>query len=175
MEIAIGAALGIWFLLSVISQFDHTVVDRMRRHDCFGLIPIWTFFAPNPGQTDYHLIYRDKVRDEQGSWTEVPMVHTRTMWHFLWNPHKRVNKVSSDVVSGIAGVVAHHQELGTPAERIREALVLSLPYLILLSLVTRQDKRGESALSRQFAVAETYGFTKARGPAVLLCSLFHTV
>src|SRR5690348_12432463 len=52
-----------WFILSILNQFGFAWFDKITRHDHFSLLPLWTFFAPNPGQSDYHLIYRDRKTD----------------------------------------------------------------------------------------------------------------
>jgi hypothetical protein len=59
------AAFFAWFSLSVLHQV-RLFSSKMGRFDPLGLLPRWTFFAPNPGIYDYHIVYRE-VNDGDGS------------------------------------------------------------------------------------------------------------
>lgn len=46
---------------TIANQFHSWCPDWLKAADVFGLIPVWTFFAPNPGMTDYYLLYQDRL------------------------------------------------------------------------------------------------------------------
>src|ERR1051326_1455357 len=88
------AVLVIWFILSVLNQLKWKWFELIRQFDYFSLLPFWTFFAPNPGQTDYHLTFRDKLADGlMTEWKEIEIGAPRYWYCFIWNPEKRSKKV----------------------------------------------------------------------------------
>ena len=157
-----------WFVLSVLNQFGFAWFDKITRHDHFALLPLWTFFAPNPGQSDYHLIYRDRNTDGSVTeWRELEMTETRKPFGFVWNPEKRGKKVLSDVVYSIAGSIPGANESD-------HVIMLSIPYLILLNVVSHVDAE-DHATYRQFVLVETFGFNPTSEPRVVLRSDFHLI
>lgn len=166
-EAAIVALFSAYFVVSVLGQFDLKTFDNWRYYDVFALVPIWTFFAPSPGQSDYHLIYRDQLPDGTlTDWTEVAITERRNKASFLWNPEKRTKKVLSDVVAMAMGYVRDGEGLG------RE-FILTFPYLVLLNAVCGLPASGEGA-RRQFLVVETFGFQRqASSMRLLITSELH--
>ena len=163
------ALFGTYFVLSVIGQFEIKLNYYIRGFDPFALLPIWTFFAPNPGQTDYHLLYRDKLSD--GTVTElreIEVTETRRWISFLWNPEKHSKKVLSDVVAMAVDSLPSDRPVG------RE-LMLTLPYLLLLNVVCHQggDGGARAGARRQFLVVETFGIDRIAPLRVLIQSEFH--
>src|SRR5580704_14833532 len=84
----------VWCLLSILNQLPLAMNERVRRLDIFHLVPRWTFLAPNPGISDYHLVYR--VRRHAGdrdAWQEIHWTIDRTWFSCVWNPTKRRRKL----------------------------------------------------------------------------------
>jgi hypothetical protein len=163
-----------WTLLSILNQFeqlDFPFVRFLRALDIFNLLPLWTFFAPNPGQSDYHLIYRDRYQNDNISeWAQIALSESRRWYSFFWNPHKRSKKVLSDIASSlIASLPAYNDSL--------EGLMFTTPYLILLNVVSHQPPVNPLGLTgrveRQFLLLETFGFEPQSEPRCLLRSKFH--
>ena len=78
--------VGIAQIPSKLSSFIHEI-------DYFSLIPSWTFFAPEPGVTDYHLLTRIKLKS--GDFTPLVVESTankKTINNAIWNPKKRKQK-----------------------------------------------------------------------------------
>ena len=94
-----------------------------------GLIPIWTFFAPNPGMTDYYLLYRDRLPDGSlDNWRKVDLKKSENGLRLaLWNPTKRKHKALTDMVSALTRVANH---------RAIEALIVTVPYILILNFIT---------------------------------------
>jgi hypothetical protein len=175
-DIIVAFVLAIWFLLSIVGQFQVKSVELIRKYDLLRLIPMWTFFAPNPGHTDYHLLYRDKSIDDSiiiTPWQEIPLTTRRGRLEFLWNPFKRETKVVSDAVHYLCNFIELHLELQTPIKAVRSAIMLSTPYFILLGIVTSRGKKTQHGKYRQFALAESFGFNSNQKPNLILCSAFH--
>lgn len=165
-ELVVAGFFLLWFALSVLNQFHLAWFEHVKKWDAFALLPIWTFFAPNPGQSDYHCVYRDRLADGSlDRWIEVDLCEPRTPVSFIWNPQKRTKKVLSDLVASLLN--------GTTAEdRDRPEIVFSLPYLLLLNVVSNLP-RDDRAQARQFVLVETFGFRPTAQPRLLLKSDFH--
>ena len=58
LAVAICVVLGLWFLASAIAQVRRPLPLRIRRHDWFGFLPRWNFFAPHPIVGDVMVDYR---------------------------------------------------------------------------------------------------------------------
>lgn len=165
---------GLWFTLSIPGQFESRLARRIRRKDIFGLIPTWTFFAPNPGTSDYHLIYRDFENEVLGAWKEIPFVFGRTWYNWLWNPLKRRSKVLSDCVSSIGRSIRDSDQ---DQAKIAAGLPLTVPYMLLLNSVIQKDDANIARsfdLLRQFAIVERRP-RQGKDIEVMVCSPFHTV
>src|SRR3954470_12564692 len=110
---AVALALGGWFVVAVLNQFRFRWFDRVRRRDRLYLLPAWTFFAPNPGRSDYHLVYRDRRRDGSlTDWREVPLGAPRRPYSCVWNPRKRARKALSDIVGIVVSAIRGNPRLG---------------------------------------------------------------
>ena len=167
-DILIALLLVGWFVLSILNQFGFEWFDKVRRHDHFSLLPLWTFFAPNPGQSDYHLIYRDRKTDGSVTeWREIDITERRKPYGFIWNPEKRSKKVLSDLVSSMLSSLPDIDQ----SDRI---VMLSIPYLILLNVVSHVDAEDQTTY-RQFVLVETFGFNPTNEPRVVLRSDFHLI
>lgn len=134
-------------------------VETIRR---LGLIPKWTFFAPDPATSDLQLLYRDLFTDGQCSqWRAVAdLSKPRPLSTMVWNPKKRLRKAIRDIVVSFP--------FGE-AETRPEMLKLSQPYLLVLSYVS-QLPRLPGPNATQFMIMEQTQATKAR---LVLCSEAH--
>jgi hypothetical protein len=142
---AVGV-LALWLVCSIILQFNPPWFSFIERYDSLMLLPRWTFFAPRPGMSDYHLLYRDYSEDGSPStWVEIPITEERKPFSWIWNPEKKSKKVLSDVVASLVQL--------RDIENI--ALVLSLPYLILLNVVVHHGEI-QAGVKRQFVLVEKF-------------------
>ena len=142
-------------------------MKKVAEYDRWLLLPQWTFFAPNPGCTDYRLLYRDLDEQKQPfEWREIPLVRRRSYWDGVWNPDKRRSKCLFDLTQT---VVIIRQEYDNPA-----ATMISIPYLALAHYVDREPAH-PGAKFRQFMVVQTHGIFTETGPEPLLRSEIHSV
>lgn len=165
--IFLAGVFAVWAVVSTAFQFDHPALRQLSYRDCFGLLPLWTFFAPSPGQTDYHLLYRDQHAD--GSITElreISLGEPRTGVSWVWNPDKRSRKVLADVVQMLLEI--------SPFQKRPTGLMLSTPYMLVLHAVMTEP-RGPEVAKRQFIIAQTRGFFRDGSPEILLRSPLHRV
>lgn len=125
MEIIVGAVLLFWLVLSAINQFSFAFFNKLvARYDHVMLMPRYTFFAPNPGSTDYRFLVRDyHGEDKPCPWQEIPIVRKRSLRDAFWNPDKRRSKGLFDLVQSLIMI---HREYEDPA-----VLMTSIPYIAL--------------------------------------------
>jgi hypothetical protein len=164
--VVVAVLLTIWFVLSVLGQFDSKIMRSIRSWDSFGLIPRWTFFAPRPGVTDYHLVYQTFVGDEPRPWREEVLADPRTLWGALWNPQKRNRKALVDSVRAFTRM-ARNLEPDTLWQ-----LQYTIPYIAVLSHLTELTK-SEPRTHLRFMILESNGYYAEREPHLLFTSLVH--
>jgi hypothetical protein len=155
-----------WFLISALSQLKIPRISRLKTHDIFSLIPNWTFFAPRPGTSDYHLLFRDvNCEGESCKWQEIPLAERRTLWGALWNPQKRKTKTLSDIVRGLVTIAQ---------DRSIKDYSLTLPYLVILNYISFLP-RSLPCKETQFMILKSDGFFSEHEPQFLFLSNQHQV
>jgi hypothetical protein len=156
--------LAAWFLVSALAQLNVPRVAALKAYDFFSLIPNWSFFAPRPGTSDYHLLFRDLTSSgEPGKWKEIPLADERTLWGAIWNPTKRRTKTLSDVVRGLLRI-AQDSSL--------KDYSLTLPYLAILNYIS-SIPRSDSPCQTQFMILKSDGFFSDKDPEFLFMSNIH--
>ena len=179
MQALVVAILVVWVVVTVANQrpASRRLVRRITNLDICGLVPIWTFFAPNPGDTDVHLLFRDRDQDGRVTcWREVKLTGRRWILH-LWSPQRRINKAIVDVAFDLARPDELNED-AKPApdgpKLVNKQRVLSFPYLLVLNYVS--SLTGDfGAVERQFVIARTPGMRGRSAPDVRLVSAFHRV
>jgi hypothetical protein len=155
-----------WFALSVLNQYRRGKwIEYAKRYDILALIPTWTFFAPSPGRTDYHLLYRDFAANGNLSlWRDVEL-KPYSQLRFVWNPDRRISKAVTDQIPSIVSPIRE----GDAYDRVR---MLEVPYIMILTFVSTipQDFL---AYRRQFLIAQTNGPEYERDPQILFVSPLH--
>lgn len=169
LSVLVVTILAGWLIVSILAQHKRTrrFVSIIVSRDICSLVPVWTFFAPNPGRTDLYLLYRDAAADgETTSWKEIVLGGERTLFT-LWNPLRRIRKAIIDLAPDLTRDVNYR-----PHEPVTKQKVLGFPYLLLLNYVCLQPADFR-AKTRQFAVARTNGFGTEDQPEVVFLSAFH--
>ena len=183
MRLGDVAALGffsIWLALSIPHQFDSGLGRWVRRLNFGGLVPIWTFFAPKPGTSDYHIIIRDGSSGCPGEWVELEWCHQRRILDAIWHPDRQRTKVIVDCINGIAMQLKEMRATRSMrSEAVTEGilsapyLAISAPYLVLLNVVMSAPLQCANATARQFAILEVKPGQVSDRPKVILCSPAH--
>jgi hypothetical protein len=167
--VVVSVVLGLWFFLSVAVQMSPALLNRVRKFDYAYLIPRWNFFAPIPGDRDFHLLYRDKLQnDSLGSWVEVVPPEPAHPLNFLWNPAKRYNKALVDICQRLAVEVEAIKTDG----RDPQYVTVTVPYLLILNHVT-QISSNENVRGRQFLLMTSGGTDQTYRPHPIFLSSVH--
>ena len=169
-----------WLLISALCQIQ-SISEWFSPYDPIGLIPRWTFFAPNPGTHDHHIVYRPCDREidvsTQQDWLDqkdsisdwkqiIAASETGHVLLFFWNPNRRISKTISDAVGNINRIAAKFPEM----EKYSYVLV---EYLIILNFIqTNVTSPGKKV---QWAIVRTQGFSRQTAPTIVFISRFHIV
>jgi hypothetical protein len=164
--IVLAALLVLWWIVSAGNQVRSGAwMWRIRRHVPLGLIPLWTFFAPNPARADPRVVWREEF---DGAWEGVRELHfgfgaMGIRW--LFNPQLILNKSISDLVRSL---------LTLDSDDEGRSLLLSPAYITLLRMVMQQPRRpGCSGI--QFAVVRTSGGGATRQTETVFLSEVHSM
>lgn len=159
----LAAGFGGWLAATVACQFNSRLARALRRRDPLLVIPQWTFFAPEPAVTDYHVLYRDEYSDGTHSgWMEL-VLDPKPACRAVWNVHKRRSKALFDLVQGLLTLLADDP---------RAEVKYTVGYVLLLQAVSREP-RGREPARTQFVVVESSGYTPSGPPRVVLRSEPH--
>lgn len=168
VHIAIISFFSVWLVATVINQFNYNWVRVLREIDIFHILPRWTFFAPNPGTSDYHILFRQMDDDNNISeFHEVPVYGKKKFFTFLWNPQKRAKKSLIDLSVDMKRLVS--------INRLNpENIKLSFNYIAFLNFYNNEVLNPNTKYI-QFAVMVTTGYIEYEDPYLLICSEFHHV
>lgn len=155
--IAVGAFLTLWFAASVVHQAPPDWWMRLKRFGHFSLVPRWTFFAPQPGRYDEHLLYRDIADGVSGPWLEVDSGDFRPAGRCLFNPTRFRQKALFDLVNRLRAGRNEFARFGLDDR----SLQLSSGYVALLAWVAGHPAPVRPC-HRQFAIARTTGHGAGR-------------
>ncbi len=120
MRLLCIGGLGLWLVLTIANQFNFRWMRWVRAIDFMLLLPRWTFFAPDPGLSDFHLSYRTIAADGTVSdWEEIDLIAQRTLRAAVWHPEKRVTKAVIEAVAFLAPLSRNDPDLvpGSPPYR----------------------------------------------------------
>jgi hypothetical protein len=166
VHVIVVAIFVVWLVATTIQQFPTRWGRAMRRRNVLSLVPQWTFFAPNPGRADMHVLFRDRLADGSFTgWIELHTSENRRLRSALWNPEKRAKKAVHDAIQSLGSSVSRDQP--TAPE-----LMLTRPYLMLLTLVCSMNAAAD-ATHRQFVVVATADTDPDATPQLQLRSAVH--
>lgn len=157
-----------WFILAVICQFHRFRIGRFfKRHDYCAVLPIWTFFAPDPASQDFTLLYRDKGQDgELTPWNVFAYRRPPAAVRWIWNPDKRRAKVIHDLAT--VWLIA------VDSDPSNQSFMLSVPYLCLLHQVSVAP-RSMPAVATQIAIASVHSQRGDKPAEIFAMSQFHRI
>lgn len=159
--------LGIWFIATIAKQLNWRWCARLVSGRIFDLLPAWNFFAPNPGQADIRLVYRDRSESEFCTgWEEICLQAVENRWRFLWNPARLRLKALIDL--GVLLCQLQEAEKDNP-----DMILFTSPYLALLDRAMAETRLDPSSRSRQFAILASRGASAPRSLERLFVSRWH--
>lgn len=163
----------LWFVFTIGFQFPY-----LRKHllkiDIINILPVWTFFAPNPVKHDYHLLYRDKVDSEISKWEEINIVKENSAISSIWNPERRYKKNLLAVTNSLTREVIAFRKLNN-ALPTAQNLMNTQAYLNALSVVLNEKYLEKTNFQRQFMIIKTHGYFCEESLEILLVSKYETL
>lgn len=160
--------LSIHGLLSMLKQFRR-FQPFLNHLDPVGALPLWTFFAPKPGASDYRVLVRKKdAEGNVGSWSEICIHEPRLASHLFWNPGKLRQKCVHDCVR----VLLRQLSTSKDNESERDLVQVSWSYIKLAQLAFWGLSLEKDEL-RQFSVVDSQGLDR-RDVRGLFISKWHS-
>ncbi|MEA2633799.1 MAG: hypothetical protein QOH92_566 [Chloroflexota bacterium] len=170
----VATILGLWLLISIPYQMADKYWRRLKSANTFGILPGWTFFAPNPGTSDYRLVFRDLTPRGMTEWTEVEWCRSRKGLDALWHPGRQRTKLVVDCVNALIITVKELRRHDVDVEANPQGWLLSVPYMALLNIVNTMPRISPNARARQFAIIEQNPLEDSyAGSKLILCSPPH--
>lgn len=166
VPILLYSIVTLWLVITLLAQHSRfqSVINQFNG---LHIIPRWTFFAPNPGVRDYHLVIRDRCRDGRlTDWKSVPVYPPRPKFAYLWNPQKRASKILTDAVQAIK-LLLKRDDVGP------SGLPFTVPYLLLLHYAAHAVQPEPDAAEFQIAIIEATGHLERELECSFLSS-FHS-
>ena len=155
----------LWLAITLLAQHSR-FQPFINAFNALHIIPRWTFFAPNPGVRDYHLVIRDRCSDGRVTgWKSVPVYSPRPRFGYLWNPQKRSSKIMNDAVQAIK-LLSKRENIGAAG------IPFTAPYLLLLYYAAHAVPPEPDAIEFQIAIIESTGHDKRELECSFLSS-FH--
>ena len=155
----------LWLVITLLAQHRH-FQPFINAFNALHIIPRWTFFAPNPGVRDYHLVIRDRCSDGRlASWKSVPVYSPRPKFGYFWNPQKRSSKILNDAVQAIK-LLLKRENIGIAG------IPFTVPYLLLLYYAAHAVPPEPDAMEFQIAIIESSGHDERKLECSFLSS-FH--
>jgi hypothetical protein len=169
------AGLSVWFLLSILYQFNSGFGKKLRQLNHFSILPGWTFFAPTPGTSDYRFVYRDvDATGNRSDWKEIDWCRSRSALDAVWHPHRYRQKMIVDFINAFGATLRGMQEQGTNIDENPQLWMISTPYMNLLHIAMLMPLETHTR-SRQFAILEQNRWAPAQAPTLVVCSSAHDV
>lgn len=118
--------------LTVFQNTPDTLVPPLAHFSPGWSIPHWRFFAPNPGTSNHHILYRAKEnnREQWGDWEELIPSIKPNMLSAIWNPNGRYLKANFDMTNLLISMI----NSGASFELIKT----SETYLIITEILRNQ-------------------------------------
>ncbi len=165
--VCVGSVLILWLLASAIHQFKFNWWIRISKFDILNLLPDWSFFAPNPGRHDIHLVYRNWNHNDPESWIEFT-TYKMSGWRCVWNPNRYCNKALFDLSNALNWERKVYED-------DQKSIMLSRSYISILSLVMEQPLLDINITDRQFAIVGTQASKGDRKIELRYISQIHNI
>ena len=165
VAILLYSIVTLWLVITLFAQHPR-FQPFVNAFNALHIIPRWTFFAPNPGVRDYHLVIRDRCSDGRlTGWKSVPVYSPRPRFGYLWNPQKRSSKIMNDAIQAIK-LLLKRESIGTAG------IPFTVPYLLLLYYAAHAVPPEPDAMEFQIAIIESSGHDERKLECSFLSS-FH--
>lgn len=125
-HILVSSVAALMVSATFFSQHPNRVFDSIRSLDRVGFwLPNWRFFAPEPAQNDFQLLFRTlSVDDEESEWIQASSPAPRRIVQSIWFPSRRRDK---GVFDAVVDLVTHFRDprtaLSSPPNRVLCALI----------------------------------------------------
>jgi len=92
------AFLSVWLAASVVAHLGGPLAKGLRRHDRWGLIPVWRYFVANSMRMEFSVVRREPNASGTLSNMILAQSSKRSRFCSLWNPERLDSKAFIDVM-----------------------------------------------------------------------------
>jgi hypothetical protein len=165
----VAIAFLFWFGLSIFRVLPGKHSHSIFRYDILSLIPTWKLFV-TPIEKDFHLLYRDRFKDEGEKMTDWQLVNPYKRYKFpgaIWNPTQLFDKSKFDLITKLALSTANVQDLSKLEE--------TMPYQAILNYVMHLPRNyyDKVEFDTQFQIMISGGIITEEPPRTVFVSSFH--
>ncbi len=132
-EIVLALVFFLWIVATVIFSIYSSKFKLLSKIGIFGyLVPQWNFFAPNPGMSDFYLLYRTQTESgEVSNWKNINEIPKRKWYSIFWNPDKIKKKAILDYAVELKSSFSDIKNEGD-----EQLLTISSPYLLIINSIS---------------------------------------
>jgi hypothetical protein len=157
-----------WLILTCLNQPGFVSNEWLLKFDRFHLVPSWSFFAPNPGISDYNLLMRNKLADGTvTAFSEIPLRGKKNVATALFNPGRRLQKVLHDHARTLIKLIETDV-----TEENKENIKLTFSYISILNYCADRPAMPGSEYV-QFVILESFGYNELTETRLIINSEFH--
>lgn len=157
------AAFAVLLVSTLLQQSANPRYSRFRTADPFGLLPMWSFFAPNPARHDMYILWR--FFDTNGTpseWRQLCDPADQKWYQVLFYPGRRHSKIIFDLVQDLQRSLATGHE-GT--------VTSDGAYIAIKNFTRRRAQRERRNETRfQLCAIKDAGFDEEEDPEVMFLS-----
>ena len=158
----------ILLVATLLQQSANPQYSRFRAADFLGLLPMWSFFAPNPARHDMYILWR--LIDAGGlpaEWRELTNGSSGKWYQMLFYPGRRHSKIIFDLVQDLQRSLATGHEGTVTSDRA---------YIAIKNFARRQAQRSrQDHVGFQLCAIKDAGFDQAEQPEVMFLSKHYLI
>jgi hypothetical protein len=166
-----------FFIIFTIACIFHQIFkfrNTVKKYDYLKILPVWTFFSPNPIQHDYHLLFRDRVEDSVLQWKQVNFIKKKNIVSPIWHPERRLKKKLIAISNLFNKEIRNYKREKGEIPKAKD-LVNIAAYQICLEIAMKQPTSSNEYTHRQFMIAKTNGTHIPSKPEIFIISLYHRI
>ena len=160
---ALIVTLAFLLVSTLLQQSANPRYSRFRTADSFGLLPMWSFFAPTPARHDLYILWRFfDVHGRPGEWRQLCDPAAQRWYQILFYPGRRHSKIIFDLVQDLQRSLATGHEKTVTSDGA---------YVAIKNFARRQAQRERQDETRfQLCAIKDAGFDEEEQPEVMFLS-----
>lgn len=169
----ITGILGGFLLLSMFFQMRGKLpFKKIWRFDTYGIMPNYSFFAPNPLTNDFRVVFRLSTPNGNEGFQEIRLYKFKKWYRFVLNPFKYYNKGLIDLC---VALIHEYKHLDEDAKNF---IQISANYLGIFNVIKNELMASQKNCTNgelEFSILVTQDTTIERSCSVVFRSFKHKI